>query len=97
MGTQPDRLDVEHFTMRLLSDCLAEATRAYWLKRAEQLEAARPTPGDYYGNASREELSERWRRLTEMAEACRARAAVSAGERGGAISPDVTDVLREAS
>lgn len=91
------RLDVEHFTMRLLHDCLAEATRAYWLKRAAQLEAARPTPGDYLGSASREELSERWRRLTEMADACRARAAVSAEERGDGISPDVVNVLREAS
>ncbi len=58
------------------------ASAAFWVHRAEQLEAARPRPGDYPGKAwldgtdSMGPLNDaaRWWRLTAAAEACRARA-----------------------
>ena len=68
---------------------IAEALRAgeatYWTRRAEALEGARPRPEDFHGRATREELSRRWRELTEAARACRSRAALCA-------APDVADL-----
>lgn len=70
---------------RVIQDALTEASADYWLARAARFDAARPQPGDYTGHASPEALQERDRRCAEIAEACRARAAVSdvlwAGER----------------
>ncbi len=63
-----------HFLHRVLQDAFADASAAQWLRRAEQLEAARPRPGDFTGRATPAELAERSRRLTAAAEACRARA-----------------------
>ena len=69
-----------HFRARVLQDALVEATSAYWLRRAEALEAARHRPGiDYTGQASMEELRARWVALTELAAACRSRATLGLG------------------
>ena len=68
---------VEHFRARVVQDALAEADAAYWLRRADAFDAARPRRGDFHGRASRQELAQRDQRLAETAAACRARAAVS--------------------
>jgi hypothetical protein len=84
---------VEQFVYRLVTDCLNEATRSYWLRRARDFEDARPTwDDDYHGAAARDELREQWYRLTAIAQACRARAEVAPIED---IDPDVATVLRE--
>ncbi|WP_343909043.1 hypothetical protein [Nocardioides aquiterrae] len=81
---------LDHFRARVLQDALNEAMAAYWLRRAEQFEAARPTLADFRGEASAAELGARWRELDEVARACRARAAVSPLSK---ISPEVMDAL----
>lgn len=87
-----DGLDVDHFVKRLLTDCLAEATRNYWLRRAADFENARPRLGEFHGTATRSELRQRWRELSDMADACRARAQVAPLDE---IDPDVEAVLSE--
>lgn len=69
MSLAPDYL--EQVTLRALEDAIASATRRYWEARAEALEAARPVPGEFHGNATREALNARWCRLTADALECR--------------------------
>lgn len=69
------RYDAGAAAKALLGDVWCEATAAYWLRRAAQLEAARPRRSDYNGNATLQEISDRYADLTQAAEACRARAA----------------------
>jgi hypothetical protein len=83
---------VDHFRNRVLQDALTEAWPTYWERRARALEAARPCPGDFHGNATREDLRAQWCRLTEAARACRARAQVSPLE---LVAADVENVLEE--
>lgn len=61
---------LDHFTRRILQDALAEATAAYWLRRAADFDAAKPIkpPG---GFKNPEQAREQWRRCHEAAEACR--------------------------
>ena len=66
---------VEHFRQRVLQDALTEGTAAYWEHRAEEWEAVRPRRGDFNGNATPRQLAEQYQRCTEIAAACRARAA----------------------
>lgn len=68
---------IAHFRARVLQDALAQATAAYWRRRAEVWEAARPRPGDFTGAATTEELAEANMRCAATALACRQRAAVS--------------------
>jgi hypothetical protein len=68
--------DLEHFQYRLVRDAINEASAAYWLRRADEFEAARPQIGDFHGSASRENLRSRFERLTAIAEACRNRSRV---------------------
>lgn len=70
---------VEHFRHRTLQDALNEATSDYWLHRAEQIEAARPRPGEYHGKATNTDLAARYDDLSAIAEACRHRASLSLG------------------
>lgn len=95
MRTIGQHLDTEHWAKRLLTECLHEATRAYWLRRAKQFEDARPRHGDFVGQATPEQRRQRWHELTEIANACRARAQVSPLD--DAIAPEVEAVWREAS
>ena len=67
---------LDHFVWRLLTDCLAESTRTYWLKRAEDFENAKPRLGESHGNRTPDQLRESWRRCDDIARACRARAEV---------------------
>lgn len=68
---------IDHFQRRVLQDALADGTAAYWRRRAETFEAARPRPTDYHGQATRADLAARDARCREAAEACRKRAGVS--------------------
>lgn len=74
-------LDVhlDHFVYRLMRDAMNEGTALYWQRRADQLDAARPRPGDYTGHATDEQIKATDQRLAEAAEACRARAATCLG------------------
>lgn len=58
----------------VLLDVYQQASADYWRRRAAQFEAARPRRGDFTGQATLEDLRERWDRLTDTAAACRARA-----------------------
>ncbi len=68
---------VDHFRHRVIADALAEATSTYWLKRADDFEWARPSLADFPGDATLDQRRAKWRELTEVATACRNRAAVS--------------------
>lgn len=57
--------------VRSVQESITAAQPCTWDKRAEQLENARPRPGDFHGQATREDLAERYARLTEQAAACR--------------------------
>lgn len=65
---------LDRFTHDVLVDAFVDASRAYWERRARQLEAARPRRGDYLGHATPQDLVVAWSRLSEAAAACRARA-----------------------
>lgn len=67
---------IDHFQRRVVQDALNEARRAWWLKRAEDFERAKPRPEDYNGRATLEELRARWRWCHQVAEACRNKAAL---------------------
>ena len=69
MNVDPDR-----FFRDLLADAMSTALAHQWRDRARALRAARPRPGDFPGRASVEELRDRWRRLTQLAEMCEAKA-----------------------
>ncbi len=83
---------IDHFQRRVLLDAVLDAWASHWERRARALEAARPVPGDYTGQATREQLSAQWQRLTVAAAACRARAQVSPLE---LVEPAVDAVLSE--
>ena len=88
----PSEQYLSNFAQGVFTDALLDAWGVTWERRARALEAARPVPGDFTGRCTREQLSVQWRRLTEAATACRARAQVSPLE---LIEPDVDDVLEE--
>ena len=62
---------------RTLADAWIEGHATYWERRARQLEGARPRPSDFTGNATAEDLTSAYDRLTEAAAACRARASLT--------------------
>ena len=68
---------VDHFQARVVREAIRDAESWQWLRRAAEWQAAAPKPTDYHGNATREELSARYRRCMDNAAACRARAEVS--------------------
>lgn len=67
--------DLDRFTRDLLADALNEASRTWWIKRAEDFERAKPTPGDY-GQATIEQLRARRSWCHATAQACRNKAAL---------------------
>lgn len=91
-STVPEPID--KFLQGVLADVLVSASRAWWLRRAEEIDAAKPRPGEMHGRATRADLSARWQRLDEMARACRARAELCSRQ---AAEHDVATVLSEAS
>jgi hypothetical protein len=88
-------LDLDHFRARLLQDALTEATAAYWLRRAEQFEAAAPKLDEYHGTATRDELNEAWARCHATALACSNHAQFLMAERSEDISDEVMTALGE--
>jgi hypothetical protein len=66
-----------HFQARVAQDAIQEATAAYWLRRAETFEWAKPRLDDFHGQATKAELSAAWKRCHASAEACRNRARVA--------------------
>jgi len=56
-----------------------EASEMFWRRRAEQLEAAAPRPGDFTGRATDADLDEQTRRCLDAAIACRNRGAGADG------------------
>lgn len=63
-------IDIEHFKARLLQDALTEATAQYWVQRAYQFQQAAPRKGDFHGNATKQDLWERWQECMDTAQAC---------------------------
>lgn len=70
----PPERDLDPFTWGVLADAWNVGRRLWWLKRARDFENAKPLPGEYHGNATREQLSARWRFCDDVARACRAKA-----------------------
>lgn len=62
------------FTWSVLADAYNIGRRLWWLRRARDFENAKPLPGEFHGNATREQLSARWRWCDDVARACRAKA-----------------------
>jgi hypothetical protein len=65
----------ERLIYRTTQQQIIESDPAHWLRRAEELEAAAPRPGQYLGQATAAELSERWHSCMTTAAACRHKAA----------------------
>lgn len=65
---------LDPFMWGVLADAYNTGRRLWWLKRARDFENAKPLPGEFHGNATREQLSARWRWCDEVARACRAKA-----------------------
>lgn len=65
-----------HFERRIMIDAALEASRSYWLRRAEDFERAKPVepPG---GFKYPEQAREQWRRCHALAKACRNAAEVA--------------------
>lgn len=69
---------------RIVQDALIGATATYWRARADRFDAARPRPGDYFGQRwgrldhipNDPRLLELDRLLAAKAEACRMRASI---------------------
>ncbi|MFL6109484.1 MAG: hypothetical protein ACJ72L_21170, partial [Marmoricola sp.] len=64
------------FDYGVLYDAYTTGRKAWWLKRAEDFEAAKPRLDDFHGGATPGQLSERWRFCERVARACRAKAAL---------------------
>lgn len=62
---------LQDFVKRVVVDCLCSAMPETCERRAAVLDDAAPRPDDYHGKASREELSEAWRRCHRDAKRCR--------------------------
>lgn len=89
-------LVVRQSQRRAVAQALLDALPSQWLRRAEELEAARSKPGDYLGNATEEELRASDQRLAESARNCR-RHAWLLTEFGlpGHMTTEIEDVLDE--
>jgi len=68
---------LEQVQLRVLQEAMSTARASYWRKRADDFEWARPSLTDFPGDATLDQRRMRWRELTEVATACRNRAAVS--------------------
>lgn len=69
-------VDVDAFERRVLLDAWLDATASYWGRRARELEAAMPRPGDFTGAATIDDVIGQALRLRAAADACRNRAAL---------------------
>lgn len=76
---------------RVLQDSVNEALSSTWERRARMWEWARPRPDEWLGERSASEARAKWHELTAIADACRARAALSRQHEG--IDPDIDEAL----
>lgn len=81
--------ELDPFSWGVLTDAYNIGHRLWWLKRARDFENAKPLPGEFVGNATREQLSARWRWCDEVARACRAKAEMVG------IDEEIEHLLRE--
>jgi hypothetical protein len=88
-------IDIDHFRARVLQDCLSQALPMTWLDRARAFKDAAPRPGDYHGEATQEELRDRFNRCRATARACHAHARLLFDGMPEEISADVLAVLQE--
>ncbi|QYJ05389.1 hypothetical protein KUV85_06835 [Nocardioides panacisoli] len=80
----------------MLQDALAQATAAFWERRAADFEAAKPDPArDFLGRATVEELREQWRRCDANAHACRAHALLWRDDPGQVAKAEVDAAIEE--
>lgn len=84
---------VEHFQRRVIQDAMLDGWAATWERAAARFEAARPRLGDFAGQCDLEQRRAKWRELTEIAAACRARAEVAPLD----LVVDLDSVLGDAS
>jgi hypothetical protein len=77
---------------RVVQEACQTAIAGHWDGKADEFLAARPRPGEWLGTATtKESLNRRWHDLTELAQACRARAEMA--RRG--VDEDELDDLYE--
>jgi hypothetical protein len=88
-------IDIDQFRARLLQDALTEATAQYWVHRAHQFQQAAPTLGEYHGQATRDELNQRWLDCMATSQACLNHAELLRTESPEPISDEVLTVLGE--
>ena len=88
-------IDLDHFRGRILQDALTEATAQYWVHRAHQFQQAAPRLEEYRGQATAEQLRERWRECKATSQACLRHADLLRGDYPEPISDEVTSVLEE--
>lgn len=84
---------LEHFQRRVIQDAMLDGWRATWERRARAFEAARPRLGDFVGGLDIEARRAKYRELTAIAKACRAKAQVAPLD----LCADLDAVLEEAS
>jgi len=88
-------LDLDRFRARILQDALTEATAQYWIHRAHQFQQAAPRLDEYRGQATRDELNQRWLECMATSQACLNHAELITGEYPEPISDEVWTVLGE--
>jgi hypothetical protein len=88
-------IDLDHFRARVLQDALTEATAQYWMHRAHQFQQTAPRLGEYHGNATRDELNQRWLDCMATAQACLNHADLVSGEYPEPISEEVFEALKD--
>jgi hypothetical protein len=88
-------IDFDHFRARILQDALTEATAQYWIHRAYQLQQAAPGPDEFHGNATAEELRQRWTECMDTARACLSHADLVRQLSPEPISDEVWEALEE--
>ena len=98
MTTTPDETApaLERYRARFLMDLIQQGTAAYWERRAQIFEQARPQPGDWHGGATADQLAEMDRRCADTAKACRQHAQVLRSHHPAGVDPLVWDALHEA-
>lgn len=67
----PIEIEISQHAVRMLEDAITEAMPWHWIRRADDLENARPRPGDFNGLATAAELAARDDQLREQVAACR--------------------------
>jgi hypothetical protein len=83
--------ELTHLQRRILQDCVNSGLASTWERRAAMWEWARPRPGEHMGERSPAQAQAKWHELTAIADACRARAALSRQHEG--IDPDIDEAL----